>query len=190
MAAETTVQGVYAEALLQVAQEQNDLDVVKKELDEIIPALVDDTAVSDFLLTPNIAREKKAEIVKRVLDGKASTRVMNFLLTVIRRGRQEFLGAIYEEFLVLYRRAKNILVVEVVTARTLDDDQKEKLSGSLKKRYKREIELAVRIDPSIIGGLQIRAGGDFVDASLQFRLKQVKARFGAAKVQSGDFYED
>lgn len=190
MAAETTVQGVYAEALLQVAQEHNDLDNVKNELDTIIPALVDDTAVYDFLLTPNIAREKKAEIIKKVLDGKASARVMNFLLTIIRRGRQEFLRDIHEEFLVLYRKAKDILVVEVVTAKKLEDDHMKKLTGVLSKRYKRDVEISERIDPAIIGGLQIRAGGDFVDSSLQFRLKQVRARFGDAKVQSGEFYED
>jgi F-type H+-transporting ATPase subunit delta len=190
MAAETTVQGVYASALLEVANDTGKLEEIKAELDGIIPALVNDNAVYDFLLTPNISRETKAGIVKKVLGNKASEHVMNFILMVIRRGRQDCLKAIYETFLVLYRQAKKLLVVEVVTAKRLDDDHKKQLTEALRKRYEQEIILEERVEPSIIGGLQIRAQGEFVDSSLQFRLKQVKARIGHTNVQSGDFYED
>jgi F-type H+-transporting ATPase subunit delta len=190
LAAETTVQGVYAEALIRVANEQGSLEDIKGQLDEIIPALVDDGAIYDFLCTPNIAREQKAKIVKSVLDGQASAHVMNFVLMVIRRGRQNCLRAIYDEFTVLYRKARNLLVVEVVTAQKLDADHRKQLTAALGKRYQQEIVLEEQLNPAIIGGIQIRAEGDFVDASLQYRLRQVRARIGHTKVQSGDLYED
>lgn len=190
MAETTTVAGVYASALLEVAQEKKQLDEVLAELDELTRALTGDQQISDFLRTPNIGREAKIQVIKKVLGDKASPILRNFMTTLIRRDRQEALSEIHSEFVDLYRRAKGLVVVEVKTAVKLDDQQRRKLEKALGEKYKRGVVIKETVDPSLIGGLQIESDGDFIDGSLKQRLRQVHALLRHAKVNSGEFYED
>jgi len=186
----TTVEGVYAQALIQVASEQDSLDKIKGELDAVVPALFGDQRVFDFLCTPNIGRDQKIELLRKVLGKKVGEHTLNFLATIVRRGRQDHLRAIFHEFLILYRKAKGILVAEVTSATKLPDDQRSELETTLSKRYGKQVEIQERVDDTLLGGLQVRIEGEFIDASLKFRLKQVQARLRHGLSKSGDFYED
>ena len=53
-----------------------------------------------------------------------------------------------------------------------------------------QVEIQERVDDTLLGGLQVRIEGEFIDASLKFRLKQVQARLRHGLSKSGDFYED
>lgn len=186
----TTVEGVYAQALLEVAQEKKILDAIKAELDEVVPALSGKGDVFNFLCTPNISRDAKIEVLTKVFKDKVSESMMNFLTMVVRRDRQAALKGIREEFDKLYRKAKNIMLVEVTTAMALSDDQRKRLAETLGKRYGCEIEFEELVDATIIGGLQVRAQGEFLDGSLLSRLDEAKARLHLVKVKSGELYED
>lgn len=190
MAADTTVEGVYAEALLQIGQEKGILEELREELSQLVPALIEDPRIFDFLRTPNIAREDKVAAIKKAVGSKISEPVINFLRAVFRRDRQAHLGAIYDDFLERYQRAQNVLVVEVTTAQKLNDGQRGKLTASLEKRYGRKVVLREHVEAALIGGIQIQAEGDFVDATLKSRLQEAGGRLNYGKLKGGDYYED
>jgi F-type H+-transporting ATPase subunit delta len=189
MAGQMTVQGIYAQALLEAATERDALEVVKDELAGVVPAL-SGGRVSDFLRTPNIAREAKISALKDALGGKVSETLLNFLLMVVRRGRQAQLPAIHDSFLELYRAALNLVDVEVRTAHALEEEQRSRLEASLSERYGRGVLLREQVDASLLGGIVVRTDAELVDASLQARLRRMKEQLGQSKAKSGEFYED
>jgi len=66
------------------------------------------------------------------------------------------------------------LFVTVATAQPMTDPQVERLRGILEKRYGVTVDLAISIDPDIIGGFRLRAGMTAIDASLATRLSAAR----------------
>src|SRR6185312_1078116 len=81
----------------------------------------------------------------------------------------QFLGELAE-----YRReSESQLLVKVTSAMALDAAQAEQLKASLKRRFKREIELDARVDASLLAGVVIDAGSEVIDGSARGRLERL-----------------
>ena len=58
------------------------------------------------------------------------------------------------------------------------------VAGSTEGQALRDtIELARRVDPSIIGGLVLRIGRDIVDGSVKARIRRLRRRLATAEVR-------
>jgi F-type H+-transporting ATPase subunit delta len=79
-------------------------------------------------------------------------------------------GALYETY---KREAESQLLVKVTSAMALDAAQAEQLKASLKRRFKREIELEIQVDPSLLGGVVIDTGSEVIDGSARGRLQRL-----------------
>lgn len=79
-------------------------------------------------------------------------------------------GALYETY---KREAESQLLVKVTSAMALDAAQTEQLKASLRHRFKREIELETRVDPSLLGGVVIDTGSEVIDGSARGRLQRL-----------------
>ena len=60
---------------------------------------------------------------------------------------------------------------EVISAFAVNDTQLKDIAAALKKRLGRDIDLHTRIDPTLIGGIVIRAGDLVIDGSVQGKLQ-------------------
>ena len=79
-------------------------------------------------------------------------------------------AALYESF---KRDAESQLLVKVTSAMALDAAQAEQLKASLKRRFKREIELETSVDASLLAGVVIDTGEQVIDGSARGRLEQL-----------------
>lgn len=66
------------------------------------------------------------------------------------------------------------VVCEVITAKPLDADTKNKLESALKGFLKKgqTILLTAKVDPSIIGGMVVSIGDKYVDMSVVSKIKK------------------
>lgn len=78
------------------------------------------------------------------------------------------IAALYEE---LRAAAESRVEAEVVSAFAVEQNQLNDIAAALKKRLGRDVTLATRIDPSLVGGVVIRAGDLVIDGSVQGRLR-------------------
>jgi len=63
--------------------------------------------------------------------------------------------------------------VKVTSAMALDAAQAEQLKASLKRRFKRDIELETQVDASLLGGVVIDTGSEVIDGSARGRLAKL-----------------
>src|SRR6185503_617909 len=61
------------------------------------------------------------------------------------------------------RESESQLLVKVTSAMAIDAAQAEQLKASLKRRFKREIELETRVDASLLAGAVIDTGSEVID---------------------------
>ncbi len=79
-------------------------------------------------------------------------------------------AALYEAY---RRESESQLLVKVTSAMALDAAQAEQLKASLKRRFKREIELDARVDASLLAGVVIDTGSEVIDGSARGRLERL-----------------
>ena len=62
----------------------------------------------------------------------------------------------------------------MTAAEKLSDTQLGALKGALKSVTGKDVDLNVRVDPAIIGGLVVKLGSRMVDSSLRTKLNSIK----------------
>ncbi|HET7330972.1 F0F1 ATP synthase subunit delta [Dyella sp.] len=104
---------------------------------------------------------------------KADGAFGKFLTELAERRRVSLLpdvAALYETY---KRESESQLLVKVTSAMALDAAQTEQLKASLKRRFKREIELETQVDPSLLAGVVIDTGSEVIDGSARGRLQRL-----------------
>ncbi|MBD8898681.1 F0F1 ATP synthase subunit delta [Rhodanobacter sp. DHG33] len=79
-------------------------------------------------------------------------------------------AALYEQY---RRESESQLLVKVTSAMALDATQAEQLKASLKRRFKREIELETSVDASLLAGVVVDTGSEVIDGSARGRLERL-----------------
>ena len=96
-----------------------------------------------------------------------------FLASLAEQRRLALLPEVAELYEEHKREAGSQLKVKVTSAMALDAEQTEQLKASLKRRFKREIELETRVDPALLGGVVIDTGNEVIDGSARGRLQRL-----------------
>jgi F-type H+-transporting ATPase subunit delta len=164
------VAGIYAQTLLDLAQEAQTVGPVAADLDAIATLLTQDPSFGAFLASPYFDEDTKKDLLRKVLAGHVQRLTLNFLLVMIDHGRGTLLPLIVNRFTQLYRRYQGYETVEVTVAKPLDPSQREKLLRDLAESLKMKVDLDVHVDPAILGGVVIRYNENMLDNSVRGRL--------------------
>src|SRR5438105_11634372 len=99
---------VYAEALLNAAQAQNQAEEVLGEMESLVGDVFRaDAAFEGFLTQSAAGRERKAALIRKVFADRASSVGVNFLLVLNAHDRLDLLRAIVAEARELLNRRTN-----------------------------------------------------------------------------------
>ena len=167
----------YAKSLLDFSIEQNQLEQTHTDVLQLLSAIDESKELELLMNSKVIQEEKKLEIYEKLFAGKISELSLKFFMLIAKNSRSAIIPGILEAFLLKYKVHKKILSVDVVTATPLTEDAKAKLLSKVETENWSEIEFNISVDPSIIGGLIFRAGGQQLDASIASRLKELKKEF-------------
>jgi F-type H+-transporting ATPase subunit delta len=66
------------------------------------------------------------------------------------------------------------VTAEVTVAQPLNDERLGEIRETLRQVTGKDVQVAVSVDPSIIGGLTVKVGSRMVDASLRTKLNSIK----------------
>jgi len=165
----------YAQALFDIAQGDGSLDVVEQGLVSISNMANESGDFTRFLRSPVIGAEAKAAVMSTILDraGVHQT-VANFVRVVAANGRLFALPAIIKAFRDLAARERGEISADVTSAVPLSSAQLSSLAATLKARTGKTVTLNEHVDPSLIGGLQVKVGSQMIDSSLKTKLTAMK----------------
>ena len=179
MADNNTVARPYAQAVFDVAQENDALAELSESL-AAAQALMEDGQVAAFMATPTLSDDERLTFLQG-LFGQAvgessvfaggSQHGTNFLKLLLENGRVGVLPEIAEHFEALKAKIENSVDAVVTSAAPLSDARMKEITASLKARLGREVKLTSEIDENLIGGAVIRAGDVVIDGSLRARLE-------------------
>ena len=186
---EQRVAKVYAEALLNAAATQGDVDGVVEEFESLVNDVFTQTPEFEALLSSGaIGRKQKDEVLRKIFADKLSPVFLNFLLVLSDHERLDMLRGILAAAQELRDERTGRMRVEVQSATPLPEDQRERLRRELKETFEREPLLSVRTDPELLGGLVVRVGDWLYDASVRTQLQSIRNQIierSSHEIQSG-----
>lgn len=166
----TTLARPYAEAVFRLARERKSL-AGWSEMLKLAAALARDPQMSRLIDNPRVPRERFVEFFIDVCGKKLDKDGANFIRLLTENRRLALLPEIAGLYETLRASAEARVEAEVISASAVGADQLKTIAAALKQRLGRDVTLATRLDPSLVGGIVIRAGDLVIDGSVRSKLK-------------------
>jgi len=144
-------------------------------LEELALTLDGSRDLQNALISPMFSEKERIAALGGICDAMGLPEIVKkFLKVVAKRGRLGFLKEIALSFSELADKAASIVVVEVVTARPITNDEQAEISSSLGRMVEGRLEFNWIVDSSILGGMLVRYAGNVLDGTLKSRLGRVE----------------
>lgn len=169
MAETSTIARPYALAAFMQAKAEGKL-AEWSEMIALLVTVVGDPLMKGLISSPKVNSEQLAELIIDVGGDALSETGRNFVRVLAENRRLPYVAEINRIFEDERANSEGRSQVEVTSAFELDDSQRQRIADAMSKRLGTEVDLTVRIDGSLIGGVVIRAGDLVIDASLRGRM--------------------
>lgn len=157
---------LYAQAMLQVAEEQGAAESLQEELEGLAAYLESDTDFADFLTSPLIDRRRRRDSLEKLLRGHASDLLVDCLQVINAKGRLELFPTLVEAYRRELLALRGYVDVHVTTAVELSEALRQRLTAAADEFTGRKARLVEAVDPQILGGLVVRVDNEKFDASI------------------------
>ena len=175
--------GRYATALFELALENKAVDAVKKDLDQFNALIADSADLNRLVRSPVFDADEQLKALSAVLAKAGIGGLAANFLRVITTNRRLFaVRDMIRGYRALVARHKGEVTAHVTVAEKLNDTHLNALKSALKSVTSgKDIDLDVKIDPAVIGGLIVKVGSRMVDSSLRTKLNSIKLAMKEAR---------
>ncbi len=167
----------YANALMQVAIERNEVDAILEDVRFIDNTLHGSRDLVLFLKSPIIKRDKKQKVLKELFSEKVNELTSTFMDIMTRKKREDILSSVFEAFLKKYNEYAGIVDIGVESAETLSKTEVDDLQKALEQKTGKKVHLHLGEDKSLKGGLKIRIEDTVIDGTVKRKLEQLESLF-------------
>ncbi len=163
----------YAQALFQIAQENDTLDIWAEEL-IYLSSILEQDALLQFLDSPQVPMNNKFKVIEEALGEATSQLGKNLVCILSSRSMTYSLPNISAEYKRILNNDKGIEEATVVSAIQLSAEHIAKVQSFLEIIVTKKVTINDRVDPSIIGGFIARVGDHLIDGSTLTRLRELR----------------
>ena len=171
----------YASALFELAQDKGELASVNTDFKRFADLAKNSKDLSILLSSPAFSREQKVGVLAELASKAGLTPLFGkFLGTMAQNGRAHDIVDAHLAFDELYAKQRGVKRAMVRTAKEMTGAERQRIESILAKAVGGEVELSSEVDPSLIGGIQLRIGSQLVDASLAAKLDRMNTAMKGA----------
>jgi F-type H+-transporting ATPase subunit delta len=171
----STMAGRYATALFELASEAKATSAVKADLDRFDAMIGDSADLARLVRSPVFSIEQQGHALDAVLERAGIGGLAAKFLKLVTANRRLFaVRDMIKAYRALVAKAKGEATAEITVAEKLKDEHITALRAALKSVSGKDVDLDIKIDPAIIGGLVVKLGSRMVDTSLRTKLNAIK----------------
>ena len=173
----------YARAILEVAREKGGTapETTRDELEALARLVETNESVRGLLLSralsPDARRKAASAVGQAATLSPVTVKVVEMLAA---HDRLALLPALAEAYAAAWNAAQGIVTAEAVSAAPLEPEQTAALSSALRDALGAKVDLRARVDPAVLGGVLVNAGGRTYDGTVRGRLTALRRRLVAS----------
>jgi F-type H+-transporting ATPase subunit delta len=165
----------YAKALLLIGLDEGNIERMGREVRALASAIRRSQELAMTLSNPIFPRSDREKVLRALLDRIGATKsVVNFTRLLLDRERLGVLPDISRELDAMIDARAGRVAAQVTTAAPLDDKQKSRLVKTLESLSGKKVDMTVREDPELLGGLVAKVGDVVYDGSLRTQLERIR----------------
>jgi F-type H+-transporting ATPase subunit delta len=168
----TTIARPYAEAVFAEAQEKGQIDAWGDAL-AVLSSIAGAPEMAQQIANPNVPRERLCDAILEIAGSDQPKEARNLVRLLAQNNRLSAIPEIAEQYDGLKIENQGQREVHVLSAFELNEAQRQEIVDALKKRLGTDVELTIETDPSLIGGIEIRAGDLVIDGSVRGKLHKL-----------------
>jgi F-type H+-transporting ATPase subunit delta len=170
------VAGRYASALFSLALDERQTDGVADALATFDAMIAESPDLERLVRSPVFSAADQLKALDAVLaDANIGGIAANFIRLVTSKRRLFFIREMIADYRKLNDAHRGVTRADVTSAIALTDAHIAQLKEALRAASGgRDVDLNVRLDPSIIGGLIVKLGSRMVDGSLKTKLNAIR----------------
>ena len=170
--------GRYAQALYDLAWDQRGTEKTANDLKAFAAMVEESEDLRRLVRSPVFSAEQQIKALDAIMsragvDGLAA----NFIKLVASQRRLFAIEAMIADFQKINDAAKGVTRARVTVAEPLDPRHLDALSAALAEiTGGKSVDVDVKVDPAIIGGLVVQLGSRMVDGSLRTKLNAIRTK--------------
>lgn len=176
MAEFATIARPYAEALFKASAA--DSKAVLTWLDELA-CVAQQAQLQQFADSPKATSAQVYEVIAGVMKSALDSHAQNFIRTVIANNRLAFVPEVAAQFRALVNAKSGSSDAVIYSAFPIEGAALDEVSQMLEKRFGRQLNVSVELQPELIGGIRVVVGDEVLDTSVKARLEQMKMALAA-----------
>ena len=161
----------YAEAVFDLAKEENKLKEYKEEAKSLSTLITAD--VIHFFGLKKVSKEEKKECIREWFKDYSDT-MRHLLCLLVDVNRSAYTTDILKTFISKCNEALNIKEVKVYSARKLEEKNRQEIINAISNQYKSDVELIEYINPELVAGIKVVIGGKEIDTTFRKRVDLMK----------------
>ena len=121
-------------------------------------------------------RDQQKQILGAIKINQFDNVTQIFVDTLIENKRLDVLSKVVDKYIEYYKILQKEENVNIISAAPLNEQNKKDIQAALQKSHAGvTFQLSFTVDPTILGGLQMYSGNQFLDCSLATRVQTVKS---------------
>jgi F-type H+-transporting ATPase subunit delta len=165
----------YATALFELALEANSIDAVLADLQKFDALLVESADLTRLMRSPVFGADAQLKAITAVIDRAGIAGLASQFLKVLTQNRRLFaVREVIKSYGALVARHKGEVTAQVTVAEPLSETHQNEIKNTLNAVTGKNVQVDVKVDPAIIGGLIVKLGSRMVDTSLRTKLNGLR----------------
>lgn len=162
-------------ALVDSAADERELSGVRTDMESFFERFCPSGELRDVLLSTVFSMEEKKAVVGDFLEAASFLDITRrFILLVLEMEKVPALLGSREAVLARLDEAVGKVTAEVTSARDLSPGDVDRLSAALRAATGKTVEVSLRVDPSMIGGIKAQVGDKVYDNSVRTQLERIR----------------
>ena len=157
----------YAKAIFDYLKSADNVRQLAIELNDFKSTIDSHIELKQVVTTASYSEEERRNVVMDVVAKLKLSEEAKRILTVLSDGKRlTHVGSIAERLNLLVLDYANVVPLQVETATALEAEEKKKLESKFKTVLGKDVEASYQVEPGLLGGLKVMAGGKTYDGSI------------------------
>lgn len=165
----------YARSIFALSKEAGSVNIYYEQLLEIKKILESSKDLENVLSNLKVTSAQKINLITKIFENqKLEKDIFNFLKLLILKSRFIIFNEIFKVFEEIYHTYNRKVVVQITTAKKLEENQKQQLQDKLESSLDCKINLKETINTDLLGGLVVQVNSLLIDGSVRNFLTNIR----------------